>query len=892
MDRYPADWEADVVLRDGQTAHLRPIVPEDAQAVQDMHARQSAESIYLRYFAPLAVIPEAQLQRFVNVDYHDRVALVITIGEEIIGIGRFDRLDDSSAEVAFNIADAHQGRGLGSILLEHLAAIGREVGITQFTAEVLPQNRSMLQVFAAAGFEVSREFEDGVVAVRFEIDPTEKSIQVQESREHRAEALSVRSVLHPASVVVIGASRKRTSAGNLLLRNLVAAGYRGSLHVVHHSAAEVAGIPAEKSLADIDGDVDLAVIAVPAEAVKGVVLNCAEHGVKAVAVISSGFAEEGPAGAELQREVVAVARSHGMRVIGPNSFGLINNSTEISLNASLSPIVPEPGSIGLFNQSGALATAMLQAAKDRGLGISTFVSAGNRADLSGNDVLQYWEEDPETKTIGLYLESIGNPRKFSRIARRVTRTKPVIVIKSDLTGRELPPGHQVRVSSLSPSALDQVLAQAGVLRAANIGQLFDLAQVFSNQPLPAGRRVGVIGNSAALSTLVVQQARAEGLRVERPAVSLHPEVTAGEFEAELRALYADDAVDSVVVNLVPSAAGRENTIAETLAEVAAKSEKTTVAVFMGIQGLNRELTAYTRGTTGGLQVHRIPSYLGPENAVWALARATEYAVWRGSDHGTYPELDDVDTREARTVIETALARATEDRAEVRLEPDEVARLLGAYQVRVLPQVSTASVDEALAAAAKLGYPVALKPLHRQLRHRVELGAVKLDVSDPDELREDYQAIIDIIDAVSPGTDHRIDVQTMAEPGTPCIVRAGEDPLLGPMVSFALAGDAAELLDDVAHRVAPLTDVDAAQMIRGLGSSPRLFGYKGLPVANVFPVELVLIRLSALVDRFPMVRRITLRPITVTTAEPTILSATVTLSADSDRMDSRRRRMNL
>ncbi|WP_349828729.1 GNAT family N-acetyltransferase [Brevibacterium litoralis] len=892
MEAYPAYWEADVVLRDGATAHLRPIRPDDADALQAMHSRQSPESVYLRFFAPLPTIPQRDLDRFVTVDHVDRVAFVMTIGEEIIGIARYDRIGERSAEVAFNIADAHQGRGLGSIFLEHLAAAARERGIEEFTAEVLPQNRSMLQVFAAAGYEVSREFDDGVVAVRFDIDPTEKSMQVLESREHRAEALSVRSVLHPRSVVVIGASRKKNSTGNLLIRNLTGAGFTGRIHVVHPEAEAVAGIPAVPSMDDLDRDVDLAIIAVPAEAVAGVVRDCAAHGVKAVVVISSGFAETGEAGLDLQREVVLTARSHGMRVVGPNSFGIANSEDTVALNASLAPFLPDSGKLGLFSQSGALGTALLAAAKNRGLGISTFVSAGNRADLSGNDVLQYWDEDPATDVVGLYFESIGNPRKFSRIARRVSRVKPVIVIKSDFTGRELPPGHTVRLSSLSGKALDQVLTQAGVIRADTIHQLFDIAQVFTSQPLPEGRRVGVIGNSAALSTLVVQRARSEGLRVDTPPVSLHPEVSVADFRAALQSVYEDPTLDSVVVLFAPSSGAQETEIAQAVATEAARAGRTTVACFLGVHGVQDELTAHTVTVDGETVSHTVPSFMGPEDAVFALSRVSEYAMWLRSDRGTYPELAEVDEHAARAVVAGAL-EGKEPGTRVFLERDECSALLRAYGIGHVPYRAASTVEEALAHATDLGYPVALKAVSPRLRHRLELGGVRLNIDDDEELRLDWDGIKEVIDQVlGPEDDHRIDVQPMAPPGTSCVIRAGEDPLLGPMVSFSLAGDTTELLDDVSHRVAPLTDVDVRQMIRGLRAAPRLFGYKGLPVMNVAPLEDIMLRLSAMVDAFPAIRDIELRPVMATETEAHVLSVKVKLVAANDRMDGFRRRLFL
>ena len=889
MSAYPQSWEADVVLRDGATARLRPILQSDADGVQAMHSRQSAESIYMRFFAPIKQIPEKDLERFVTVDYRDRVAFVMTIRDEIIGIGRYDRLDENSAEVAFNIADAHQGRGIGSILLEHLAAAAREMGIDRFVAEVLPQNRPMLQVFAAAGYEITREFDDGVVAVAFDIDPTEKSRQVLASREHRAEALSVRGILHPKSIVVFGASRSRASIGNLLLRNLTAGGFRGRLNIVHPKASEVAGLPTVSSLDDIEGDIDVAVIAVPAAAVPQVVRDCAERGVKGVVVISSGFAETSEDGARLQEQVLTTARTWGMRLIGPNSFGVLNSDPDIELNTSLSPFLPDPGHVGVFSQSGALGTAMLAAARERGIGISTFVSAGNRADLSGNDMMQYWQEDPATNVVCLYLESIGNPRKFSRIARRVTRNKPVIVIKSDLTGGELPPGHAVRVSSLSASAMDQVLAQAGVIRARSVSQMYDIAQVFDTQPLPAGKRVGIVGNSAALSTLVEQCVRAEGLKLGTAPVSLHPEATVDDFEAELRQVYANPHVHSVVVIITPSPSVSSSQMAQAIADAAAQSGKTTVACFLGVHGKDEMLTSYTRSETGERTKHVVPSYGGPEAAVWALARATEYAVYKKSDHGHYPIFTDLKSRRARQIIESSLAEA--DSPRMTMSDEAAHALLDAYGIEVLPYISTATVEEAKEAAAKIGYPVALKAVHKKLRHRFEFGGVRLAIQTEAELVGDWNGIADVIaQSLDDDDDRRIDVQAMAPAGVGCVIRAGEDPLLGPMVSFSIAGDSTELLDDVAHRVAPLTDLDARNMVRTPGASPRLFGYKGLPVANVEPAEEILLRLAALVDDFPVIRSVEVRPIMITTDKSYLLSARIQLAADADRMDTLRRRM--
>jgi Acyl-CoA synthetase (NDP forming) len=459
-DTYPTRWEADVVLRDGSVAHVRPIMPADADALRRFHAGQSAESIYLRFFAPLKTLSDKDVARFTEVDHDWRVALVATLRGEIIGVARYDRLDATTAEVAFNISDAHQGKGVGSVLLEHLAAIGQERGVAKFVADVLPQNRKMIQVFTEAGYEVNYHFEDGVIAVALQIEPTAQSQAVRMSREHRAEALSVRSMLFPDSVAVVGAGRRADSIGHQLLKNILAAGFTGPVHAVNNEAREVLGLKAYSRVSDIPGHVDLAVVAVPAESVLDVVQDCAAAGVKTLLVGSAGFAEAGPAGEQRQRELLRTAHDSGMRVIGPNSFGLINSHPDVRLNASLAPVLPPAGHLGLFSQSGALGIAVLADAAKRNLGISIFASAGNRVDVSGNDLMQYWIDDDDTRVVGLYLESMGNPRKFSRIGRQLALRKPVIVVKSGISSYSVPPGHEARATRVPPAAFDAMLRQA------------------------------------------------------------------------------------------------------------------------------------------------------------------------------------------------------------------------------------------------------------------------------------------------------------------------------------------------------------------------------------------------------------------------------------------------
>ncbi|MBX7557375.1 GNAT family N-acetyltransferase, partial [Streptomyces sp. tea 10] len=393
---YPEYWEADVILRDGATAHLRPISPEDQDLLQEFHSGQSEDSIYLRFFSYKPTLSQRELDRFSTVDHRDRVCFVLILGERMIGVGRYDRTTQRSAEVAFMISDHHQGRGIGSILLEHLAAAARENGIDRFTAEVLPENRKMLHVFVEAGYDVSRQFEDGVVVVDFDIDPTEKSLAVMAAREHRAEARSITDLLTPATVAVVGASANRDHAGFHAVEGILTGGYTGTLYGVGHSPYERDGLHFVSSLDEIEGTVDLAVIAVPRESVEETVTQCGRAGVRAVVVMTGGYAEDGAEGAAAQRRLVRIARAAGMRVVGPASLGLFTTDPEVSLNASVLPELPRRGGLGLFSQSGAIGTMLYGAAQRHGVGMSSYLSAGNRADVSGNDLMQYWEDDPAT----------------------------------------------------------------------------------------------------------------------------------------------------------------------------------------------------------------------------------------------------------------------------------------------------------------------------------------------------------------------------------------------------------------------------------------------------------------------------------------------------------------
>lgn len=872
---YPSHWEADVVLRDGGTAHLRPIRPDDADGLQRFHLAQSPESVYLRFFAPMPRLSERDLHRFTHVDHRDRVAFVITVNDDIIGIGRYDRVEPTAAEVAFNIADSHHGRGVGSVLLEHLAAAARENGVHRFVAEVLPQNRKMMSVFRDAGYEVRHRYEDGVISLGFDIDPTEKSLAVMESREHRAEARSVHALLNPASVALIGASRRPGTIGHVLLTELKNSGYTGRLHVVHPEADEVLGVPAFRSLTDVPGPVDLAIIAVPAPSVLDVVEDCARVGVRGLVVCSGGFAETGDEGRERQRELVRVARARGMRVVGPNSWGVMNADPAIRLNVTLRSETPPAGRFGLFCQSGALSVTVLDVATRRGVGISTFLSAGNRADVSGNDCMQYWEEDERTDAIGLYLESMGNPRKFQRIARRLSRSKPVIVVKSGTSGFGVPPGHVVRANVAPPAAFDAMLHQTGCIRVENVHQMVDVGQLALSQPLPAGDRVAVVANSVALCTLIADACQGNGLTVAHGPVAVSDLATAEEFRSALEKAFADEAVDAVVAAFLPPIAVQSQDVARVLHETAARARQPVVASLLGMGTSTREVTPG----------RRIPTYPTPGEAVRALAAVTSYAAWRRRDPGTRVDPPGRDVAGAAAFVEEILG-ANPDGLE--LDPRRAAQLLAYYGVDVWPALAVSSPEDAQEAARRVGWPVALKTTAPHLRHRVDLGGVRLDIADTTELATDVIQMQARLRELG-GAD--LVVQRMAPAGVACVVRTVEDPLFGPVVSFGLGGDASDLLADVGYRVAPLTDVDVHELVRSVRAAPKLFGHRGAEPVDVDALEDVIARLACLADELPDVASVELNPVVVSTQGAAVLGAIVTLAPAPNRVDAGRRELS-
>ncbi|MBW3086146.1 hypothetical protein KEM60_02357 [Austwickia sp. TVS 96-490-7B] len=879
---YPHRWEADVVLRDGSLAQVRPIVPGDADGLRAFHAGQSEESIYLRFFAPLKELSDKDVVRFTHVDYVDRVALVVTMRDAIIGVGRYDRLADATtAEVAFNISDHHQGKGIGSVLLEHLAAIAQERGIDTFVADVLPQNRKMMKVFTDAGYDVGHHFDDGIIAVRLSLQTTARSAEVSLSREHRAEAENMADVLAPRSVAVVGVSRRPDALGSIVLDNILDGGFTGQIYPVNCETDQFRGLPSYERVSDIAGAVDLAVIAVPAEAVLDVIADCAAKNVTAVTVISSGFAESDDDGVRRQDELLRRARAAGMRVLGPLSFGLVNNHPDVQLNATISRRPPPRGGLGVMSQSGGLGVGLLTAITRRGLGVSTFVSSGNRIDISGNDLMQYWIDDDHTRVVGMYLESVGNPRKYSRIARQLALRKPVIVVKSDALA--VPPGHRARAPRISPAAFDALLQQAGVIRAHTIHQLVDIAELVAHQPLPTGNQIVIVSNSDGLSQVIADAALSRGLVLARNPVRVPANATARDVQTAMDAAFAA-APDAVVVCLIPPLQSSDETVATTVAHACWGHNIPCVATFLGMRDVSESL--YRAGEPQpdmGPNLRRvIPLYQTAVDGVEALARVAKYALWREADHGEHVRPRGLNRAGAQHLVDAVLQVDPAGRA---LTSGEAHTLLAAYGIHLWPATRAANPEEAVAAAAQIGYPVVVRALADDLRSHPGSGAVHADLHSDHAVRDAYIAMST---RLADHPDPQLAVQRMAPPGVATTLCSHEDPLFGPVVSFGIAGPATDLLGDLSYRIPPLTDVDARDLIDSLRAAPLLTGQRGRPPVDRAVVEDLILRVAALADDLPEIAALELDPIITHETGAEVLGAHIDVAPAPARRDAGRR----
>lgn len=861
---------------DGSTVRLRPVRANDVEGLRSLFGRLSSRSRYLRFHHDPGNISDADLRRFAGQTGDHVFGLVAEHGEggdrRIIGLGHYFQLTPRSAEVAFVVEDTHQGRGIATQILDRLAEAARAEGIEEFEADVLGDNRSMMEVFRATGYPVHARLKYGTLHVCFPIEHTETAITRAAEREAVAAAASLAPFFRPRHIAVIGASRERGTFGNVVLRNIIADGFTGEVYPVNPRAADVEGRAAYASVGDIPGAVDLAMIIVPARYVLDVVDQCARKGVRGLVVISSGFRETGPEGSVLEQQLLEKVRHYGLRLVGPNCMGVLNADPEVSFNGTFSPVFPPFGNVGLLSQSGALGLALLDHARALNIGLSTFVSVGNKADVSSNDVIQYWERDPATKVILLYLESFGNPARFARLAPRISATKPIVAVKSgrSAAGTRAALSHTGALAAVDV-AVDAIFRQSGVIRVDTLEEMFDVASLLSHQPLPAGRRVAILTNAGGPGILAADVCESHGLEVSRlgeqtvaalrrilpPEASVGNPVdmiasaTAEQYAEALRVLLADDSLDAVIIIFIPPLVTQAEGVATAVRDVLAGQErpKTVLACFMMARGAPEAL----RG--GGRSV---PSYIFPEAAAAALARVVDYAAWRKRPRGIVPSFE-VDSDAAREIVEQALAGAGD--GGTWLDAGACNRLLQAYGIRAAPVEFAAGAKAAAEAARRIGLPVALKLASRTITHKSDVGGVMLDIKTMTGVERAYRQIRARLRAL--GREHEMEgvtVQAMVSGGVETIVGVTHDLSFGPLIMFGLGGTLVELLKDVQLRIQPLTDVDAREMVRFVKGYQLLQGWRGAAPADVGALEELLLRVSCLAEDLPEVAEMDLNPV--------------------------------
>ena len=869
---YPAHREATIVLRDGSTLTVRPIRAADAARLALFFTNLSLESRIFRFFAAVANA-DSSVKRMVDVDYRRRYGIVALAGasQEIVGHAMYVSIDHAKAELALAVADEFQGRGLGTILLGQLAEAAAEAGFDVMEAVVRPENHRMLELLRESGFPIQTRSEPGEIHAELPTGLTAKALAQFEDRDRIASVAAVSHILAPHSVAVIGASRTRGSIGAELFHNLISVGFKGPVYPVNPSATEIDGVRAYGSVLDIEGDVEMAVITVPAAAVAGVARQCAQKGVRGLVVITAGFGESGPEGVELQHRLVEICRQAGMRLIGPNCMGVINTAPAVNLDATFAPDKPTRGRIGFLSQSGGLGIAVMARAQALGSGVSSFVSVGNKADISGNDLIQFWEADPETGLIMLYLESFGNPRKFARIARRVSRSKPILAVKGGRTqaGNRATSSHTGALLSASDVTVDALFEQAGVIRTDTLAELFDAALLIGTQPLPKGNRVAILTNAGGPAILCADACEAGGLVVPPLPAAVRSELASflpgaastanpvdmlaaasgDDYRRAINILAACGDIDAIVVIFTPPLVTQASEVVRAIHTAARElpREVPLMSVFMSKQSTPRVIRS---GEVA------IPHYPFPEEAAHALSLASRYASWRAQPDEPAAVLSGVDPDRASAVIASALARGPG-----WMTSESVVELLACYGIPLVETRFAGSPRQAGDVAKEIGAPVALKAVAPGVLHKTDAGGVSLGLKGEAAVERAAEAMADAFQAAGHPVEGFL-LQPMVAEGVEMIVGVVQDQSFGPVLACGAGGTATELLKDVAVRITPITHAEASRMVRSLKTYPQLDGYRGAPKADVPALEDVLLRVSALVEAHPQVAEMDLNPLVV------------------------------
>ncbi|ACZ87636.1 GNAT family N-acetyltransferase [Streptosporangium roseum] len=862
--------ECDVLLREGGIAHIRPLRPDDRARLHELVDRSSEHSAYLRFFTGGTATAHAYMDRITASDYPGRALVALSQGR-LVAVAEYIPGDAGDAEIAILIDDGMHHHGLGTLLVEHLALNAADEGVRELVADVLAENRPMLRVLDDIGLATTRAFDDGSVEVRIDPRPTPGMLERIEARAHQAASASLRRLFHPESVAVIGAGRAPGGVGHRILRNLLQGGFPGPVYPINPHARQICGLPVYANVGSVPGPIDLAVIATPARTVPEIARDCAGHGVRNVVVVTSGFAETG--GTSAQDELLRICREAGMRLVGPNCLGIVN--TAARLNAGFLPHPPAPGRLALMSQSGAVAVALIDRANHLEIGISSFASVGNKADVSGNDLLEYWEDDPATDVITLYLESFGNPRRFGRIARRVSRRKPIIAIKSGRGGSGERAVRSHTAAAATPDvAVDALLKASGVIRVETVRDMLDTARLLATQPLPQGRRVAIVGNSGGPQALAADACEQRDLLVPElapvtrgrlrsrlpvaAAVANPVDLTAGGSAQELafaiETVLADPGIDTVMVVYTPPFGSGLGRTRQAIARAAMSAGKTVTACISGHDGL-----------LDG----RVPCYAFPEQAVQALRHAVDYASWRAA-----PQAPPADPRPADTTARGIVAADLECHSGGRwLDYGTAARLLGCYGIQMAESIEADGPDSAAAAAVTIGPPVVLKATGPDLVHKSDVGGVRVGLGAPDEVSRAYREMAGMIGPAMTGAI----VQPMIEAGVEIIIGGVAHEAFGPMLMVGMGGVTAELMADRSFRVPPLGDQDAAAMIAELRCAPLLTGYRGRPRADVAALREQITGVGRLLDDLPEVAELDLNPVIVTPAGAVAVDVRVRLA---------------
>jgi acyl-CoA synthetase (NDP forming)/GNAT superfamily N-acetyltransferase len=877
MKAEPASQPANVrgasvyaLLADGTTIEIRPATPGDLPMVRAMHEAMSEDNTYLRFFSLSKLSAEREAARVCRAPAADHAALLAFRGRDLVGVATYEPAGRAStAEIALAVADDMHGRGVGTLLLEHLVSAARRHGVRTFVAPVLSENAEMLKVLADAGLSARRQYEDGVVEFACDVphgdaDPhLEPYLRAVERREGRADVASLRHVFRPASVAVVGASRRPGTVGRAILHNIVSGGYAGRVYAVNPHTDHMEGVRCVASVSALPEPAELAVIAVPPAAVPAVADECGRSGVKAMVVITSGL--DAPQGADL----LAACRRYGMRLVGPNCFGVAVPG--IGLDATFAARHPAAGQVGLVMQSGGLGFVLVDRLSRMGLGISSFASVGNKYDVSSNDLLTWWEQDATTRVAVLYIESFGNPRKFARTARRVSAAMPVLAVQagSSAAGQRAAASHTAAAATplVTREALFQ---QAGIIEAGSLGELLDAAALLGSQPAPAGRSVAVISNIGGAGVLAADACTASGLNVHKTSAEtrrrLHalvpPDGAVGgpvdttaavpetSFRRCLELVAADEGVDAVLALVLSTAATGDLVTAVRAADVSVPLAAVVLDQTEAVSLLPRAAGPGADGTAG--QPGFIPSYAYPEAAAHALARAATYGTWRSRPPGHIPELGDVREDEASALVRAFLHGSPDGGW---LPPGKVAALLDCYGIPLARLTPVTSASGAVSAAADLGGPVVLKADVPGLVHKSDADAVQLDLRTEADVRSAYDRLTGKF-----GQTARVLIQPMVTGGTEVIVGVVQEPVFGPLVVFGLGGVATDVLADRAARLAPLTDTDADELIHSIRSAPLLLGYRGAEPADLQALRETLLRVSRLADDLPEVAELDLNPV--------------------------------